>query len=694
MRSRPSAKSGVLGLRTGCRGKHGRSAQGEEAGHSTRLSLPQNGKVDLPKESRRGHGEAGCPDEGFPMGVSEDVSPQPGKDAGAERRVGLSFLPFAGSQGRTIPVDDSPAQPDGGSPSPQRRRSRFHFDHRRFRVRLRCDPLKRKRRIAHQNHLRKIRCRVAGGPERSPERVSGDQQFSARTLGADPRELPPGIEIRLFANSSGPGARKNLLSGASSTTFKDSTGLGVGGSRMQTGAHRGGVKRGRYAVAQGELLGISARPGGLRGDHEALPSKRRRLCEPQQLQAPEVSLGRRGREPFVLRLQTSSRREVVPLPTGCPVDQSDSENLGDQDAGHPDFSPVENCRLVPFVAEHHKGPDSPAASKSLVGRRRRPPAALCLGRGVVRPPGEQPSTKSTDAPAILNMLLRARIAESTRAAYRSHWKTWSDFCSVAGIDVLNFSEQALLGFALKLYSENRNALYIQNALSALRFFAKENFQPLSPFASTMVRDAIKGAKRLRPSLPRYQVDPNFTSLLPVFCQCCQENGSFTRSLERAVFLCAFCGLMRPADMAAVQFKNIVKSPSRWTLIGASKEGRGALTRRFLDKEADGRVCPVRALDQFIALRPSLTSSDRLFVNGEGAALSAQAISRVIRGIFSRMKVDFRPYVLRMAGVNALIERGIPVQDVFIRGGWSSFSCFSKHYARRSCPSTTSAQYSN
>ncbi|XP_054841840.1 integrase/recombinase xerD homolog [Eublepharis macularius] len=246
------------------------------------------------------------------------------------------------------------------------------------------------------------------------------------------------------------------------------------------------------------------------------------------------------------------------------------------------------------------------------------------------------------------------------------------------------SQAAVLRYLAHLRGLGRAPRTMRRDLAAISFFSKAAGFP-DPCTCFLARRAVEGWARTAP--PRR--DRRRPITLAILGQVLQAVPSLCRSpyeaqLFRTAYILAFYGAFRVSELVAgskgdlsgraVAFKDVSWSPRRVSIrLRRSKtvqRGKGHVIHLWAARQHS--LCPVRAADRFLSLRPSL--SGPFLMHRDGSPLTRFQFSAILRaglqvcGLAAR---DFGTHSFRIGAATVAANLGLPAAAIQAIGRWRS-----------------------
>jgi len=248
----------------------------------------------------------------------------------------------------------------------------------------------------------------------------------------------------------------------------------------------------------------------------------------------------------------------------------------------------------------------------------------------------------------------------------------------------------LLSFLQSLHDQNLSYSCINAARSAVAFLS----QPNNPVGDTLlIKRFIKGVSKINPPRPKYEDiwDPGpvidyLRSLEPI------EDLSFENLTLKTIGLLALATAHRSQTYAAIEIADLNESTDQMEIRISShiKTSRPNLNQPCLVlpmMKDDVKVCVARCIKHYCEESKKLRhlKCTKLFIspNKHHMSVSASTISRWIRTVLQKGGIDtekFKSHSTRHAATSSAARKGIPVDQIRARAGWTNRSCvFAKFY---------------
>ena len=282
--------------------------------------------------------------------------------------------------------------------------------------------------------------------------------------------------------------------------------------------------------------------------------------------------------------------------------------------------------------------------------------------------------------AAVSALTQAALAPSTQRAYHATWNSLSTFLQrrpPAPLFPVSTSEVA--DFVGSRFQAGCGAAALATHCSAIAFGHRIRGLP-DPTADFRIRKLLAGARRLRPScdiriaLSVRELDllREAVASLPI--------GVVEKAAFRAIFSLAFFGMLRPGEVLLgadpahtirVQHVHVHHGQLRLT-IPSSKSSAVPFTMVLLARP-DLPACPVRAMCEYLRVRPRGGPQDYMFVSDTGRTLTTRSLTRMVRRAGQNARLDLSRlsgHCFRIGGASHGAQQGMAELQLCEAGRWS------------------------
>lgn len=399
-----------------------------------------------------------------------------------------------------------------------------------------------------------------------------------------------------------------------------------------------------------------------------------------------------------------------------------------------------NSSVVAHTTEgFHGGPQAVAGGPILAGTPVVPSATQPVSRGPMAPSGQEGSSvsvggsdmapQSSPSPVVgvapggpdpqvtgLSDLVRRTVlsarASSTRQQYDNRWRLFSKWCSDRGVDPISCSVPTILEFLQSLLDEGRSPSTLKVYVAAISC-NHARVDGCTVGGHTLVSLFLRGARRLRPPLiPRSPVwdlplvldalcHPPFEPLARVDLKWLSCKTAFLMAIVsakrvgelHALSVSPSCLRWSPDGTGVTLWPNTAFVPK---VLSRSHCNRPLTLSRFQPSSGEGLsgsefLCPVRALEAYIAATAGMRRSDQLFLcyGGPkmGCPLSKQRLSHWIVDVICHaysvsgrsLSDGVRAHSTRSVSTSWAAMRGVPLDAICAAASWASPSTFTRFY---------------
>jgi integrase len=259
---------------------------------------------------------------------------------------------------------------------------------------------------------------------------------------------------------------------------------------------------------------------------------------------------------------------------------------------------------------------------------------------------------------IRDWFARQPIAESTRAVYRRHWRSFASWCEENGRAALPAAEETVQDFAIAQGADGMALSTIRGRLAAVAYVHREEGRE-DPTASERVENTLGnlskhiGRPAEKKKALRSEDIAEMIRALPGSPQAASEgkrpdgtrSGSpearFLRGVrDRALILVGFGGALRRSELAGIRRKHVTFNPKGFELmIPRSKgdaEGEGQIVGISRGESVD--LCPRRALQRWIGAASieegpvfrSVPNHGRVAPDSRASPMTGQAVADAVK----------------------------------------------------------------
>jgi integrase len=205
--------------------------------------------------------------------------------------------------------------------------------------------------------------------------------------------------------------------------------------------------------------------------------------------------------------------------------------------------------------------------------------------------------------------------------------------------------------------------------------------PCDYFIIKKLKDDCKRQKG-RPDNRRPITIPILVRLINLLHAICASNYEAIR-FETA-FLVAFFGFLRIGELAAdsnvinnghiigIHDVAIKGNHMNLTIRSSKTDQKGDSTTLKFERVTSGGLCPVRAMERFLAIRPD--KEGPLLIHFGGRPLTRYQFDHMLKKGISNMGLDhkvFSPHSFRIGAATAAAVGGVPIESIKSMGRWKS-----------------------
>lgn len=317
-------------------------------------------------------------------------------------------------------------------------------------------------------------------------------------------------------------------------------------------------------------------------------------------------------------------------------------------------------------------------------------------------------------PGSVVQTLEGARAPSTRALYRHRWNSFVKWCEHREVDPLTCMAPEILQFLQDLLEAGRSPSTLRGMVAAIKA-AREGRYALPVDVSNLVSRFLKGARRrsgscVRPPLPSWDLELVLQALVGAPFEPLATTDLKWVSLKTALLL-ALASAKRVGELHALsvhqdlcrflpEMAGVVLRPNPAFLPKVMTGRRSDLVitlgslfsaQQTGDERERSLVCPVRALEVYLARTRGHRTTDQLFVcfkSGKlGQPLSRARLSHwlvdAIRQAYEGMGVQFplnvRAHSTRGMAASWALWRGASLDEICAAATWSAPSTFARFY---------------
>lgn len=279
-------------------------------------------------------------------------------------------------------------------------------------------------------------------------------------------------------------------------------------------------------------------------------------------------------------------------------------------------------------------------------------------------------------------IIIASITSSTLKQYNSAIKSWWEYCSKLGLNVLNYDVLTILNFLTEIYNRGVSYGTLNSVRSALAFLLSPRLA-LEP----QIKRFFKGVYNLRPSCPRY----DYTWDPAVVLNYVQQWDNYTITLnnlaKKLAVLLALATAHRLQTLSLIDIRNIRTLPEDHTIeikipdrIKTSGKNACQPTLVLPVLKEKPQICVATILRVYLERSTDCRPKDchSLFITSKKPfkAATSQTLSKWIKSVLSLSGIDtnhFTAYSTRHASTSAAFRKGVSLAVIRKTAGWSKTS---------------------
>ena len=287
------------------------------------------------------------------------------------------------------------------------------------------------------------------------------------------------------------------------------------------------------------------------------------------------------------------------------------------------------------------------------------------------------------------ILLRS-WSEGTSKQYIGYVKKWLQFCGEKAHSPIHPSVAVVLDFLTELFHKDKLGYSALNtARSALSAFVKVEGVPVGQHE--LVIRFMKGAFKIRPALPRYNVTWDVSSVLGYLKSLAPARTlSLLKLSQKLAMLLLLLSGQRGQVLPLLDIRNMDLNDSRvkfsvGDLVKQSKPGHHMGQIVIMAFAPDRRLCIVTVLKAYLAKTADIRGDEtRLLLTTikPYKAAARDTISRWIKQVMSDAGIDvgqFAPHSTRSAATSCAKRVQVPLDSILRTAGWKKQCVFRKYY---------------
>ena len=274
---------------------------------------------------------------------------------------------------------------------------------------------------------------------------------------------------------------------------------------------------------------------------------------------------------------------------------------------------------------------------------------------------------------------RAATALGTRRRYRSAWQGFAAWCAAHGLSALPAHPDVVRLYVVSQEASGRSLSHLGVVLASIRKAHGLAGEPLP--VSERLSAVLRGVRRTLGPKARHAEAIGVEELRAIAAACDPSTAMGAR--DRALILVLYVSALRRSELCALNLADVARSSEGYTLtIRSSKTDQSAEGATVgVPVLPDPALCPVRALDAWIALRgavPGRAEAGPLFPSLHGCrlegkprpgvwrALDGRNVAQLLQRAAARAGFDptrFRPHGLRAGLATESSRRGASLAEI-------------------------------
>lgn len=270
-----------------------------------------------------------------------------------------------------------------------------------------------------------------------------------------------------------------------------------------------------------------------------------------------------------------------------------------------------------------------------------------------------------------------------------------EYCCTRGIDSVCTTQNEVLNFLSVFFAGNSVGFSAMNtaraAVSAITIPIDGHGQP--PGSMPEVRRMMRGVFNIKPSLPRYTQTWDVKLLLDHLRNFRLTSITMKDLVSKLATMFMLFSGQRLATIQSVCVKDIIINDHGCIVVlnllqKTSKPGKHLSSVKFEEYKEEESLCIVSHIENYLQLSDSLRPQDceKLFISfiKPHKTVSIDTLRRWVKGFMKDAGINTETYgahSIRGAGASAVIDSGVPLDEVMSSVGWTSEKTLAKHYQR-------------
>ena len=281
-------------------------------------------------------------------------------------------------------------------------------------------------------------------------------------------------------------------------------------------------------------------------------------------------------------------------------------------------------------------------------------------------------------------LLRNAVNKNTYAKYLRQFVEFKRFGSIIGENItLPVSNSNITRFISFLYDKGYPWASIRNYLSSINYFHKINGHP--PVCNNPVINYMRQSIQQN-SRGTSLLKPISKELLVKIIEGVTNNKNFStynKILLKACYMLLYHACLRIGELAIsngnkehILNRNqvIIKTGKSLKIKFHSFKHSRLAEPSLIVATHSGEYCPVKAMEEYLAIRRQKDSCNALFTNCEGTEIRREEVTDPLQTVISSLglnKKDYNSHSFRIGRTTDMYTAGVPIRKIKAAGRWKS-----------------------
>jgi site-specific recombinase XerD len=276
--------------------------------------------------------------------------------------------------------------------------------------------------------------------------------------------------------------------------------------------------------------------------------------------------------------------------------------------------------------------------------------------------------------------IEAALAPASNKAYRATFCNFLRFLDKVGRDMTTVGVVDVLSFIQEFVDKKRAKSTIRGVFAALLHFFTL-FQKEHIIKAPIIALHVLGAQRLAPVNDRvpFVWDPE----IPLkFISGRPYPHLFRPAGKEALLLLLLSTGIRVSDAHRLS-KKMVKTGEVWAIPYLEARKTGPSPPQLVRAYADARLCPVRALQRYLAIANPIRKPNQpfMFISSRGFRADVDTLRHWVFELLEASGITASAGSCRSASTSAAVERKMDIDNVLKSAGWAKEGTFRRFYQR-------------